>query len=138
MPVERGEEAVLLTPDQVLALVAHADALDLVDVGERDDHELVVAAQVGEPVAEFALAEQAALPANRRAEIILLYLAVQERLQVVTVEAAGKEDMVLDWLGLRASLHIRDGRRGGDRIADRVQVSLVRLLTAANAHAFKD
>ena len=57
LPVERGEEAVLLPPNQVLALVAHADALDLVDVGERDDHELVVAAQVGEPVAEFALAE---------------------------------------------------------------------------------
>ena len=65
--VERGEEAVLLAPDQVLALVAHANALDLVDVGERDDHELVVAAQEGESVAKFALAEQAALPANRRA-----------------------------------------------------------------------
>ena len=78
------------------------------------------------------------MSANRRTQIILLYLAVQECLQVEAVEAAGKESMVLDWLGLRASLHIRDGRRGGDRIADRVQVSLVRLLTAANAHAFKD
>ena len=43
MLVKRGEKAVLLPPDQVLALVAHADALDLVDVRERDDNELVVA-----------------------------------------------------------------------------------------------
>ena len=45
--------------------------------------------------------------------------------------------MILNWLGLRASLYSRDSRRGGDRVTDRIQVSLMCYLAAANAHAFE-
>ena len=62
--VQCGEEAVLLPPDQVASLLAHANALNLIHVGERHNCHLVIVNEERESIAKVALVYQTTLSAN--------------------------------------------------------------------------
>ena len=135
--IKSREKSILLTPDQVLALLVHAHTLNQVDVGEWNHSDLVVTTQKGESVAEFALAQQVALTTDGGGQSVTFDFALEQSDQVVYVEATSYELVVL-FLLFSTFLQIYYLRRKSDGITDSVKVSLMGGLTAANLEAFEN
>lgn len=62
--VQRCEETILLSPDQVVRLMAHADAIEKVKMREGNHDDVVVALNQGDAVAKLTIVEQRALPTH--------------------------------------------------------------------------
>ena len=120
--------------------MTHADALNQVDVGQGDDHDVQETLQEGEPVAKLALADNTTLSTNGLGKPMKLNCTPAQLLDVIDVETTTRECEVLHRPSDRCSLviHIRrDQRWIEDVIADGVELPLVHLLAAANVQTFK-
>ena len=64
--IKCGEESVLLSPNEVLMLLAHSNAIHHVQMGEGDDDELVKVLNEGKPIIELTDVDLVALPSDSR------------------------------------------------------------------------
>ena len=83
--IQSGEEAALLPPNHVLGLVAHTNAVQGIEMGERDLHDIVKALQEGEPISKLCIVNQICLAANGGCELILLDTSSIQSLDIVDV-----------------------------------------------------
>ena len=59
--IKSCKETLLLSPDHVLTLRTHSNAVDKVQMWKRDDHDVVITLQEAETLTELALTDKTAL-----------------------------------------------------------------------------
>ena len=95
MLVQGREKAIFLTPDQVFRLVAHANAVEDVQVWERDHYYVVIALDQAYPVRKLAVIYEAALATHCAHQFVLHDATLKELILVVNEEAAGARQILL-------------------------------------------
>ena len=86
--VKCREKAVSLPPDDILSLQIHSNAIDQVEMRERNHCDRAVVLNDREPVTELAIVDYIADTSNGLQEFVLLDLTLQKLIDVVNVKAS--------------------------------------------------
>ena len=107
--VQRGEEAVLHAPKQILVLLTHAHTVNQVEMRERHHNNAVVVLDEGEAVAKLTIVDVIAHAADGFAKLVLLDPALEHLADIVDVKAGGRVviDSNLVEVALRLVTHIK-------------------------------
>lgn len=119
--VKGSEKAVLLSPNQVLALELHSDAVNEIEVRERDNTDRLKRPHNREAIRELRVVDKICIAANAWRHLILFDFAVHDSFQVENVEARRGVFLVRHQRTLAGNL-INYPDRTEDLITDHVDV----------------
>ena len=87
MSIQSRKETVFLAPDHVLCLVAHADAVEYVEVRQWDHDDVVVALDETDSVTELAVIYEITLASHCADQLVLDDTPLEELVSIVDVKA---------------------------------------------------
>ena len=108
MTIKGCKETIFLPPHNVVFLLTHTNTVDEIQMRERNDHDVVVALQKAEPLTELALADEAALAANRTFKLVLLHMTLEHLIEIIDIKPTRGKVVCLIFLKMLACLDIND------------------------------
>ena len=135
VPIKRREEAVLLPPNNVRVLLAHANAIDQIEMGKGYHSKLIVIHDEREPITVLVDVDVIADSSDRRYQLVTLEFSFKEPLSVNNIKSRRLVPELALFLGAVVRRKVCDFVRSRLAVRNRVEVAAMQIATIPRVDA---